>query len=288
MTVEELAKRMNRDLEDVQEAMLYTKGAPDISPKTKLDDLAITREIVAKCGMRVRMISAPNNTKVEEEEKDRDVVARPPADPDKLELRSPVVTVMGHVDHGKTTLLDTLRGASVAAGEAGGITQHIGAFTVELDNGEKITFLDTPGHAAFAAMRARGANVTDIIVLVVAADDGVMEQTKEVAALAKKENVPIIVAINKIDKPGADVERTKRTLAQIGINLEGHGGDTQFVPISAKEGTNLEELAETISAQATLMGLKAEYSGLCEGFYFIKNFFKALFLFLNFSHRSCN
>jgi translation initiation factor IF-2 len=265
MTVNELAMKMNRDIEDIQESMLYTKGAPDIHPNTKLEDLAIIREIVKKCGMRIKFVSPPSNKKDETDEKDRDVFARPPASPEKLLTRAPVVTVMGHVDHGKTTLLDTLRGASVAAGEAGGITQHIGAFTVELENGEKITFLDTPGHAAFSAMRARGANVTDIIVLVVAADDGVMEQTKEVAALAKKENVPIIVAINKIDKPGADVERTKTGLAQLGINLEGYGGDTQYVSISAKEGTNLEELAETITTQATLMGLKSEYSGLVEG-----------------------
>lgn len=264
MTVGELAARMNRDIEDVQEAMLYTKDAPDIHPNTKLDDLIIIREIVKKCGMRIKFVTAPSK-KSEEDEKDRDVFPRPPADPKDLITRAPVVTVMGHVDHGKTTLLDTLRGASVAAGEAGGITQHIGAFTVELDNGEKITFLDTPGHAAFSAMRARGANVTDIIVLVVAAEDGVMEQTKEVAELAKKENVPIIVAINKIDKPGADIEKTKSGLAQIGINLEGHGGETQYVPISAKEGTNLEELAETISTQATLMGLKSDYTGLVEG-----------------------
>lgn len=259
---------MRRDLEDVQEAMLYTKDAPDINPNVKLDDLAIIREIVKKCGMRVRIVATPSNKKSnEEEEKDLDVFARPPADPNNMEPRAPVVTVMGHVDHGKTTLLDSLRGASVAESEAGGITQHIGAFTVELDNGEKVTFLDTPGHAAFSAMRARGANVTDIIVLVVAADDGVMEQTKEVAALAQKENVPVIVAINKIDKPNADIERTKRTLAQIGINLEGYGGETQFVCISAKEGTNLQELAETLSTQATLMGLKSEFTGLVEGLF---------------------
>lgn len=257
---------MKRNIEDVQESMMYTKGAPDIHPNIKLDDLGIIRDIVKKCGMRVRIVAAPSAKKnSDEDEKDLDVFARPPADPADTESRAPVVTVMGHVDHGKTTLLDSLRGASVAESEAGGITQHIGAFTVELDNGEKVTFLDTPGHAAFSAMRARGAFVTDIIVLVVAADDGVMEQTKEVAALAQKENVPIIVAINKIDKPNADVERTKRSLAQIGINLEGHGGDTQFVCISAKEGTNLDELTETLSAQATLMGLRSQFTGLVEG-----------------------
>ena len=263
--------------------MLYVKDAPEIHPRTQLEDINIIKDIVKKIGMRIRIVAAPSSKRPEEEEKDRDAVKREPAKPEDLKTRSPVVTVMGHVDHGKTTLLDSLRGASVAQSEAGGITQHIGAFTVELENGEKVTFLDTPGHAAFSkhfhpnqatklisfsllgSMRARGANLTDIIVLVVAADDGVMEQTREVAQLAKKESVPLIVAINKIDKPDADVEKTKRGLAQLGINLEGYGGDTQFVCISAKEGTNLQELAETISAQATLMGLKSDYTGHIEG-----------------------
>lgn len=264
MTVKKLAQQAGKDLETVQEAMLYVKDAPSIYPKTKLDDINIIKEIVRKCGMRIKIVADPAQQN-DEPDKDIDVFKRPPAKPEDLKPRAPVVTVMGHVDHGKTTLLDSLRGASVAENEAGGITQHIGAFTVELDNGEKVTFLDTPGHAAFSAMRARGANVTDIIVLVVAAEDGVMQQTIEVAKLAKNENVPIIVAINKCDKPEADPEKTKRELAQLGINLEGHGGDTQFVCISAKEGTNLPELAETISTQATLMGLKADFTGPVEG-----------------------
>lgn len=185
MTVENLAVALERDLEHVQEAMLYVKGANDLDPSARLADIKIIKEIANKCGMKTKIIAAPTIIEIDES-KDKDVTPRPPAPPENLQIRPPVVTVMGHVDHGKTTLLDSLRGASVAAGEAGGITQHIGAFTVTLESGDRVTFLDTPGHAAFSAMRARGANLTDIIVLVVAADDGVMEQTKEVVRLAQQ------------------------------------------------------------------------------------------------------
>lgn len=176
--------------EHVQEVMLYIRDADNLEPNAKLEDMKIIREIAIKCGLKTRVVAAPTNnqTNLIEEPRDKDVFPRPPADSRDLYPRPPVVTVMGHVDHGKTTLLDTLRGASVAASEVGGITQHIGAFTVEIDGGEQMTFLDTPGHAAFSAMRARGANCTDIIVLVVAADDGVMEQTKEVINLALSTN----------------------------------------------------------------------------------------------------
>ncbi|KAL9693439.1 hypothetical protein quinque_012724 [Culex quinquefasciatus] len=264
MTVAELARSSQLDLEHIQEVMLYVKGAGSIEPEARLEDQKIVKEILQKCGLRMKIVAAPSAEK-QLEEKDRDVMPRGPPSDENLRERPPVVTVMGHVDHGKTTLLDSLRGASVAASEAGGITQHIGAFTVELDNGERVTFLDTPGHAAFSAMRARGANLTDIIVLVVAADDGVMEQTKEVLQLAREANVPIIVAINKVDKPGSDMDRVRRELAQHGLALEGSGGDTIAVGVSALQGTGLDELTEAVSTQATLMGLRGEYVGPMEG-----------------------
>ncbi|XP_055587378.1 translation initiation factor IF-2, mitochondrial [Uranotaenia lowii] len=265
MTVADLAKTSSLSLEHIQEVMLYVKGAGSIEPKARLEDQKIVKEILSKCGLRMKIVAQPERSVIEEEAKDKDVVPRPPPLEENLKQRPPVVTVMGHVDHGKTTLLDSLRGASVAASEAGGITQHIGAFTVELDNGEKVTFLDTPGHAAFSAMRARGANLTDIIVLVVAADDGVMEQTKEVLQLAKEAKVPIIVAINKIDKPGSNSDRVRKELAQHGLALEGSGGDTIAVEVSALKGLHLEELTEAVSTQATLMDLRGEYVGLMEG-----------------------
>jgi translation initiation factor IF-2 len=171
---------------------------------------------------------------------------------------------MGHVDHGKTSLLDYIRRAKVAAGEAGGITQHIGAYHVETENG-MITFLDTPGHAAFTAMRARGAKATDIVVLVVAADDGVMPQTIEAIQHAKAGNVPLIVAVNKMDKPEADIDRVKSELSQHGVMSEDWGGDNMFAFVSAKTGEGVDDLLEGILLQAEVLELKAVRDGMAAG-----------------------
>jgi translation initiation factor IF-2 len=182
----------------------------------------------------------------------------------ELLARPPVVTIMGHVDHGKTSLLDYIRRTKVTQGEAGGITQHIGAYHVEIPKG-MITFLDTPGHSAFTAMRARGTRVTDIVVLVVAADDGVMPQTIEAIQHAKAANVPIVVAVNKIDKPEADLDRIKNELAKQGLNPEEWGGDTMLIPVSAKTGLGIDDLLDSLLVQAEVLELKAPQEGPGQG-----------------------
>ena len=197
---------------------------------------------------------------------EQDLVPRPPAeDKSLLPPRPPVVTIMGHVDHGKTTLLDWLRKSSVAASEYGGITQHIGAFSVNMPSGRTITFLDTPGHAAFLDMRQRGANVTDIVILVVAADDSVKPQTVEAIKHAHAAKVPMIVAVNKIDKEDSDVDKVKQDLARYGVEIEDYGGDTQVVCVSGKTGQGMETLEESAVALADILDMRAEIDGQAEG-----------------------
>ncbi len=252
ITIQDLAQRMSERAVDVIK-LLMKQGQ-----MMKINDIidADTAELIAvEMGHTVKRVSEAD---VEEglftiEDDDTALVSRPP-----------VVTIMGHVDHGKTSLLDALRKANVASGEAGGITQHIGAYQVE-QNGQKVTFIDTPGHAAFTQMRARGAKSTDVVILVVAADDGVMPQTKEAIVHAKAAGVPLIIAINKMDKPGADPSRVRNDLLREDLVVETMGGDVIDVEVSAKAGTNLDKLIEMILLQAEVLELKANPDRMAEG-----------------------
>jgi translation initiation factor IF-2 len=225
-----------------------------VSINQRLD--AETIQVVSsEFGYKVEFVTVDAQEAIEEEEDN----------PEDLKPRAPIVTVMGHVDHGKTSLLDYVRKANVIAGEAGGITQHIGAYEVTLENGKHITFLDTPGHEAFTAMRARGAKVTDVAIVVVAADDSVMPQTKEAINHALAANVPIVFAINKIDKPGANSEKIKEQLSAMNILVEDWGGKYQSQEISAKKGLNIDNLLEKVLLESDILDLKANPSRRAAG-----------------------
>ena len=253
MTIRELAEAMKMQPSVIVKKLFLEGTMVTVNHEIdfeKAEEIALGFDIIAEKEEKVDVIA---ELLKEDEEDEKDMVSRPP-----------VVCVMGHVDHGKTSLLDVIRKTNVTASEAGGITQHIGAYHVETDSG-MITFLDTPGHAAFTSMRARGAKSTDIVVLVVAADDGVMPQTIEAIQHAKAAEVPIVVAVNKIDKPEADPDRVKTELARYNVMSEDWGGDSQFVHVSAKSGEGIDDLLEAILIQAEVLELKAVVDGMANG-----------------------
>ena len=244
ITVKELAEKLNKPSNDVIRTLIFSGVMAAINQEI---DFATAEKVCAEYDVLVEKKEESQELEVLEIEED---------DEENLQKRPPIVTVMGHVDHGKTSLLDCIRKTKVTDTEAGGITQHIGAYTITI-NGEEITFLDTPGHEAFTAMRARGAQVTDIVILVVAADDGIMPQTKEAIAHCKAAGVPIVVAINKIDKPGANPDRVKQELAEQGLLVESWGGDVISEEVSAKQNLNIDKLLEMVLLSAEMLELKA-------------------------------
>ncbi len=253
VTVSEIATMMNVSVTQIISACMSLGMMVTMNQRLDAETLSIVAE---EFGYEVEFVDAEVAAETEEEEIDKE---------EDLKPRAPIVTVMGHVDHGKTSLLDYIRKENVIAGESGGITQHIGAYSVELDNGQKITFLDTPGHEAFTAMRARGAQVTDVVVIVIAADDSIMPQTKEAISHAQAAGVPIVFAINKIDKQGANPDKVKEELAQMNLLVEDWGGKIQSHDISAKMGTGVNELLEKVLLETEMLDLKANPNKKAQG-----------------------
>lgn len=254
-TVQDIARKLKVRLKDLIDQCL------DLNLLLKGEDyigMKLAEQIAAMYTYRVENVAFDEDKVIGKS----DVSA---AEKEKLPLRDPIIAIMGHVDHGKTTLLDFIRNTTVVDGEAGGITQHIGAYSVKTKSGKKLTFLDTPGHAAFASMRQRGANATDIVILVVAADDGVMPQTKESIRFIENAGVPMIVAINKMDKEGANPDRVKQELTEFNITPEEWGGDTLMVPVSALKGEGVDDLLEAVALQAEMGDLRADPKGKAEG-----------------------
>merc|ERR1719348_2162086 len=266
MSLKDLAEQTGKDLDKLFDAVLNLKDIDTdyIQSETQpLNNRGLLQKIAKHLHYKNNFIADPKSEKKEKILIDKDARSSPPPEEKDLIPRPPVVTIMGHIDHGKTSLLDYLRKSRIVAGEAGGITQHIGAFTVETDSGA-MTFIDTPGHAAFTAMRTRGASSTDIVILIVDACEGVLEQTVESLRIIRQTRVPFIVAINKIDKPGADVAKTKNQFAEHAVRFEDEGGDVQCVSISAVKGTNIKQLMEAILTQAEILELKCDMRGRAE------------------------
>jgi translation initiation factor IF-2 len=252
ITVKDLAERLEKPTTEVIKQLIFCGVMAAINQEI---DFATAEKVAAKFNAALTLKEDESHTLEEDTDNEND---------ENSEKRPPVVTVMGHVDHGKTSLLDAIRKAKIADTEAGGITQHIGAYTVNI-NGEKITFLDTPGHEAFTAMRARGAQITDVVILVVAADDGIMPQTEEAINHCKAANVPMIIAINKMDKPDASPDKVKQELTQYGLLAEDWGGDTICVPVSARSRMGIDELLEMVVLSAEILELKANSDRKAKG-----------------------